>query len=118
MVEVTHDNYLQFGGMAWPNPDDPNEVQYRLRYGSPSKHDLMIAASHMCAYAQLVEDSQRVRNEKVTGIRRERDAQRALKRSQPTGPPLQESDPVGQSSPIINENLNSPIGDGLEDGDS
>jgi hypothetical protein len=38
--------------------------------------------------------------------------------SQPTGPPLQEESSAAKPFPIINENLNSPIGDGLEDGDS
>ena len=61
--------YLRFDGMTWPNPNDPTEVQWRLRYGTPSQSDLLVAASHMCAYAQLVEDPQRMRNEKVKGIR-------------------------------------------------
>jgi hypothetical protein len=56
--------------MAWPNPDDPGEVQWRLRYSTPTRSDLLFAASVLAAYSQLVEDSQRVRNEKVAGIRR------------------------------------------------
>jgi hypothetical protein len=63
--------FLHFDGMCWPNPDDPNETQWRLRYGTPTRADLLFAADVMCAYGQLVEDPQRRRNEKVAGIRRE-----------------------------------------------
>lgn len=62
--------YLRFDGMTWPNPNDPGKVQWRLRYGVASREDLLFAASVMSAYAQLVEDPQRRRNEKVGGIRR------------------------------------------------
>lgn len=61
--------FLHFDGMAWPNPLDPNEVQWRLRYGEPTLMDRMFAASVMNAYHQLVTDPQRIRNAKVRGIR-------------------------------------------------
>jgi hypothetical protein len=68
--------FLHFDGMCWPNPDDPNETQWRLRYGTPTRADLLFAAHVMCAYGQLVEDSQQVRNAKVAGLRRTKEAVR------------------------------------------
>lgn len=67
--------YLSFDGMCWPNPDDPREVEWRLRYGQPTRQDLLCAASFIGAYQQLVNDPQRVRNSKVTRIRVARDAE-------------------------------------------
>ena len=63
------DTYLHFDGMAWPNPADPREVAYALRYGEPTRQQLHVAASFIAAYQQLVADPQRRRNEKVAGIR-------------------------------------------------
>lgn len=42
-------------GTAWPNPLDPNDVQWRLRYaqGSVTKADMMFAASVLSAYRSL-----------------------------------------------------------------
>lgn len=62
--------YLHFDGMTWPDPRDPNEVAWRLAYGTPSKSDLHQAVSFMHAYQQLVKDSQRERNSKVSRIRK------------------------------------------------
>lgn len=62
--------YLHFGGMTWPNPHALEEMAWRLRYGQPTKVDLLLAASVVGAYRQLVEDSQRERNAKISGISR------------------------------------------------
>ena len=62
-------SFRRFDGMVWPNPNDPNEVQWRLRYGKPTREDILFAASVMSAYSQLVADPQRRRNEKVRGLR-------------------------------------------------
>jgi hypothetical protein len=40
-------------GTVWPDPDDPGEVSWRLRYGTPSKEDLLWAASVVSAYREL-----------------------------------------------------------------
>lgn len=61
--------YLYFDGMAWPNPDDPYEIEWRLRYGEPTKADRLVAASYIAAYRQLIQDSQRVRSDKIRQIR-------------------------------------------------
>ena len=82
MAEVP---YLHFDGMAWPNPEDPRSVEWRLRYGRPSRDDLMVAASFIGAYKQLVADPVRERNAKVAGIRR------AMRH--PSGAPITEGDP-------------------------
>lgn len=70
VVEVGGRTHLHFDGMAWPNPTDPTEVQWRLRYGKPTRSDLLLAASHMSAYTQLVYDPQRIRNEKIASLRK------------------------------------------------
>lgn len=62
-------SFLCFDGMTWPNPTDPNEVQWRLRYGQPNKEDLLVAASFMHAYAHLIELPQRARNQRVSEIK-------------------------------------------------
>lgn len=63
-------SYLNFDGMTWPNPADPNDVEWALRYGEPTREQRMVAASFIAAYRQLVADSQRRRNEKARGILR------------------------------------------------
>lgn len=62
-------SHLVFDGMTWPNPTDPNNVQWRLRYGIPSRQDLLAAASFMHAYAHLIDLPQRERNQRVSQIR-------------------------------------------------
>lgn len=62
-------SFVRFDGMTWPNPTDPNDVQWRLRYGQPSKADLLVAASFMHAYAHLIDLPERERNRLVTAVR-------------------------------------------------
>ena len=72
-VLVTDDqpkDWLDFDGMTWPDPRDPAEVQWRLRYGTPTEADRMWCASVLGAYRQLVDDPRRTRDAKVAGIRR------------------------------------------------
>lgn len=61
--------YLRFDDMTWPNPNDPGDVEWALRHGTPTPAQRMVAASMVAAYKQLVKDSQKVRNGKVAGIR-------------------------------------------------
>lgn len=67
---MTDGPYLHFDGMTWPHPGDPGEVEWTLRYGTPTREQLNVAASMVAAYKQLIEDPQRRRNEKVAGVRR------------------------------------------------
>lgn len=69
-MSVQTPGYLRFDGMTWPNPDAAGEAQWRILYGEPTRADFLLVASVVSAYGQLVEDSQRRRNEKVAGIRR------------------------------------------------
>lgn len=60
--------------MTWPNPDDPREVEWRLRFATTfgleiRSADRMVAASVMHAYRALIEMSQRDRNQRVSQIR-------------------------------------------------
>jgi len=53
--------YLQLpDGSVWPNPNDPSEVEYRLRYGT---HKELTAASYIAAYKELVFSTIKHRNE-------------------------------------------------------
>ena len=65
---------LAFDGMTWPNPDDPREIEWKLRYGVPTRSELNAAAEMVAAYKQLVYLPQRSRNARVSGIRKARDA--------------------------------------------
>jgi hypothetical protein len=51
--------YLHFDGVEWS-----------LRYGTPTREQLNVAASMIAAYKQLVEDPKTRRDAKVAGIRR------------------------------------------------
>lgn len=62
-------SYVHFDDMTWPHPHDPTDVEWRLRYGEPTRSDLLVAASYIGAYRQLVDDAQRVRDRKIQGIR-------------------------------------------------
>lgn len=44
--------YAVFDGMTWPNPD--TAVAWTLKYGVPSREDLLFAASIIDAYQTLV----------------------------------------------------------------
>lgn len=61
--------HVRFDGMTWPDPRDPAEVEWTLRYGRPTRGDLLTAASFIAAYKQLVYDNQTVRNGKVRALR-------------------------------------------------
>jgi hypothetical protein len=61
--------FLHFDDMTWPNPEDPLMIEWKLRHGEPTKNELMVAASMIAAYKQLVYDTVARRNAKVRGIR-------------------------------------------------
>jgi hypothetical protein len=60
---------LHFDGMAWPNPNDPHEIEWALRYGTPSREQMLAAASFIAAYRQLVDLPTRERNKRIASIR-------------------------------------------------
>lgn len=48
------DYYLRFpDGSGWPDPTDPNEAQWRLRY-APDRSAELTAASYLDAYRSLI----------------------------------------------------------------
>lgn len=55
-------------GTVWPSPDDPREVEWRLRYGTPSEIDRLYAASVIHAYRELCRSRS---NAFIAGLRRE-----------------------------------------------
>lgn len=63
-------SFVHFDGMTWPNPMDPTEIEWRLRYGHPTREDILMAATFMAAYKELVFNTQERRNAKVRGIRK------------------------------------------------
>lgn len=69
LVSAEPSKYLHFDDMTWPDPADPGEVEWKLCYGHPTQTDRYFAASVMAAYRQLVTDTQKVRNYKVSAIR-------------------------------------------------
>lgn len=64
-----HNSWVRFDGMTWPNPLDPNEVESVLRYGTPTREQILTAASFMAAYRALVYETQEKRNQKCRKIR-------------------------------------------------
>lgn len=57
--------------MTWPNPDDPEGVQWALRYGDDEhlRSVRMIAASYVAAYQHLISLTNEVRNERANAIK-------------------------------------------------
>lgn len=43
--------YIIIEDMSWPMPD--NELEWKLRYGTPTKAELLQAASILSAYSQI-----------------------------------------------------------------
>lgn len=41
-------------GTTWPNPTELDELDHVLRYGEPSREDLLMAASVVSAYTALL----------------------------------------------------------------
>jgi hypothetical protein len=64
-------SYLLFDGMCWPNPDDPSDVEWKLRYSRTTltPAEALIAASMIHAYRQLVLIDSRTRQARVMAIR-------------------------------------------------
>ena len=43
----------------WPNPTDPSDLEWTLRYGMPTQEDLYLAASYIAAYRTLFDKTQK-----------------------------------------------------------
>jgi hypothetical protein len=63
--------YSAFDDMCWPIPSNELDgLEWRLRYSSPTKSDLLVAASVISAYRDLVGKPRRLREKVVKNIRR------------------------------------------------
>jgi hypothetical protein len=63
--------FINWNSMSWPLhiENDDDSVEWRLRYGQPTKQDLLVAASIMSAYRTLVTCTQKKRMEVVAVLR-------------------------------------------------
>lgn len=62
--------WARFDEMTWPLPEvEEDGVEWRLRYGTPTREDLLVAASYMHAYSSLVCSTQKERNKVVACLR-------------------------------------------------
>jgi hypothetical protein len=57
-------------GTTFANPNDPNEVAWRLKYSIPTKSDLMVAASYMECYAYLFTIPQKLVLKKMSMVKK------------------------------------------------
>ena len=63
--------YRDFNGMSWPCPcDRMDALEYTLRYGEPTKSDLLLAASVLSAYRQMVRDPVKKRQKVIAELRK------------------------------------------------
>jgi hypothetical protein len=75
---IPRSSYLHFDDRTtWPDPADPAEIGYRLRYGEPSKSDLIVAASFVAAYRDLILSDSRTARERATRMRQLRETSEA-----------------------------------------
>ena len=58
--------------VCWPNPHDPNEIEWKLRYApdSRTRADMMVAASVMDAYRNIINLDSRTRQLRVMQLRK------------------------------------------------
>jgi propanediol dehydratase small subunit len=62
--------WARFDEMTWPLPGDRmREVEHALRYGTPTREELLAAASVMQAYAQMVHDPRTKREHVIRTLR-------------------------------------------------
>ena len=63
--------FCHFNGMCWPCPGEHmNELEYKLRYGTPTKSDLLSAAGVLSAYGQMVRDPVSKRQKVIAELRK------------------------------------------------
>lgn len=61
----------RFDGMSWPVPGERlDEVEHALRYGTPSRSEMLLAASVLEAYRQMVTDPRTKREHVIRTLRK------------------------------------------------
>lgn len=65
--------YIVFNddGCAWPNPDDPNDIEWKLRHGTPTNAELLHAAAFLSAYKTLFTMTQKEAIARIKRIKEE-----------------------------------------------
>jgi hypothetical protein len=48
-----HYHRLDGGETTWPAPETSGDIEHALRYGEPTRSDLLVAASYIAAYRML-----------------------------------------------------------------
>lgn len=67
---IADGKWVTFDGMMWPGTGQPlHELEYVLRYGAPTKLELLRAASIVHAYGVLVHDPETKRRRVICAIR-------------------------------------------------
>lgn len=62
--------YAFFGDMTWPVPGARlDEAEHRLRHGEATREDVLLAASVMAAYRQMMTDPETKRRTVVRQVR-------------------------------------------------
>ena len=60
-----------FLGMTWPCPgEEMNDLEWTLRYGTPTRENLLSAAGIIGAYRQMVFDNYKKRQMVIRELRR------------------------------------------------
>ncbi len=63
--------YHHFDGMCWPIPGTAmGDLEWTLRYGQPTRSQMLMAASVVSAYAQMVGDPEAKRRKVIRELRR------------------------------------------------
>lgn len=65
--------WARWEGMTWPLPDsgdsDVDSLEWVLRYGTPTREQILVAASYIHAYGRLIGATGRTRAEVVRTLR-------------------------------------------------
>lgn len=65
-----HKSFVSFEGMTWELPGEyMSEVEYALRWGTPTKQQLLYAASVIAAYRQMIADPEPKRRKVIRALR-------------------------------------------------
>jgi len=63
--------YASFDDMCWPIPcNELSGLEWRLRYSTPTKSDLLVAASVVSAYQGLIEKPGKFRDQVIKKIKK------------------------------------------------
>lgn len=63
--------YRSFDGMCWPAPSERlGEIEWRARYATPTRSDLLMMASVLAAYQELIGMSAKKRDKIIKELRK------------------------------------------------